>query len=74
MGFLGKIIRNSGAWVGALELPGFNAVLNEAGLDVCVNIFDAKNNLIFGNEANEDKVVILLYLRDGHFELLTPLL
>ena len=72
--FWGKIIRNSGAWVGALELPGFNAVLNAAGVDACVNIFDARSNLIFGNEANEDKVVIMLYLRHGHIELLTPLL
>ena len=45
-------------------------MMDNAGLDVVVNVFAARYGRIFGNENNGDKQVIMLYLSPGHFELL----
>ena len=45
-------------------------MMDNAGLDVVVNVFAAMYGRIFGNENNGDKQVIMLYLSPGHFELL----
>ena len=68
----GNVIRSSGTWVGALELPAVNEILTNLGINVAVNIFDSANDVIHGDQANAGKTVILLYLAHGHFELLDP--
>ena len=69
-GWWGEHIRKRGTWVGALEVPIINQMLDNAGLNVVVNIFDWRSRLIYGNEHNGDKLVIMLYLSPGHYELL----
>ena len=49
-----------------------NDILTNLGINVAVNIFDSSNDVINGDQANEGKTVILLYLAHGHFELLDP--
>ena len=71
-GWWGNVIRSSGTWVGALELPAVNEILTNLGINVAVNILDSANDVIHGDQANAGKTVILLYLADGHFELLDP--
>ena len=45
-------------------------MMDNAGLDVVVNIFSWRYRRIVGNENNGQKQVIMLYLSPGHFELL----
>ena len=45
-------------------------MMDNAGLDVVVNIFAERYGRILGNENNGCKQVIMLYLSPGHFELL----
>ena len=45
-------------------------MMDNAGLDVVVNIFSWRYGRIVGNENNGQKQVIMLYLSPGHFELL----
>ena len=68
----GNIIRSPGTWVGALELPAINLILANLGINVAINIYDSRLGIIHGGEVNTGKIVILLYLKDGHFELLEP--
>ena len=68
----GNIIRSPGTWVGALELPAINLILANLGIKVAINIYDSHLGIIHGGEVNTGKIVILLYLKDGHFELLEP--
>ena len=49
-----------------------NEILTNHGINVAVYIFDSLNDVIHGDQANEGKTVILLYLAHGHFELLDP--
>ena len=58
------------SWVGALEVAIINQMMDNAGLDVVVNIFSSRYGRIVGNENNGQKQVIMLYLSPGHFELL----
>ena len=69
-GWWGEHVRKRGTWVGALEVPIINQMMDNAGLDVAVNIFAARYGRILGNENNGHKQVIMLYLSPGHFELL----
>ena len=69
-GWWGEHVRKRGTWVGALEVPIINQMMDNAGLDVVVNIFAARYGRILGNENNGNKQVIILYLSPGHFELL----
>ena len=69
-GWWGEHIRKQGTWVGVLEVPIINQMLDNIGLEVVVNIFDRRTGLIYGNEHNGTKQVIMLYLSLGHFELL----
>ena len=69
-GWWGEHIRKRGTWVGALEVPIINQMLDNVGLNVVLNIFDWRSRLIYGNENNGAKQVIMLYLSPGHFELL----
>ena len=69
-GWWGEHVRKRGTWVGALEVPIINQMMDNAGLDVVVNIFAARYGRILGNENNGQKQVIMLYLSPGHFELL----
>ena len=66
----GEHVRKRGTWVGVLEVPIINQMMDNVGLDVVVNVFAARYGRIFGNENNGDKQVIMLYLSPGHFELL----
>ena len=45
-------------------------MMDNAGLDVVVNIYDERYGRIWGNENNGTKQIIMLYLSLGHFELL----
>ena len=69
-GWWGEHVRRRGTWVGALEVPIINQMMDNAGLNVVVNIFDQRYGRLFGNENNGTKQVIMLYLSPGHFELL----
>ena len=69
-GWWGEHLRKKGTWVGALEVPIINQMLDNIGLDIVVNIYDGRSGNIFGNEHNGTKTVIMLYLFPGHFELL----
>ena len=69
-GWWGEHVRKQGSWVGALEVPIINQMLDNLGLNVVVNIFSWRYGRIFGNEHNGTKQVIILYLSPGHFELL----
>ena len=69
-GWWGEHVRRRGTWVGALEAPIINQMMDIAGLDVVVNIFDQRYGKVWGNEHNGTKQVIMLYLSPGHFELL----
>ena len=69
-GWWGEHVRKRGTWVGALEVPIINQMMDNAGLDVVVNIFAARYGRILGNENNGHKQVVMLYLSPGHFELL----
>ena len=69
-GWWGDYVREQGSWVGALEVPIINQMLDNLGLNVVVNFFSWRYGRIFGNEHNGTKQVIMLYLSPGHFELL----
>ena len=69
-GWWGEHLRKKGTWVGALEVPIINQMLDNIGLDIVVNLYDGRSGKIFGNEHNGTKTVIMLYLSPGHFELL----
>jgi len=69
-GWWGEHVRQRGTWVGALEVPIINQMMDNAGLDVVVNIYDERYGRIWGNENNGTKLIIMLYLSPGHFELL----
>ena len=49
-----------------------NEILTNLGINIAVNIFDSSSNVIHGEQANAGKTVIVLYLANGHFELLDP--
>ena len=66
----GEHVRKRGTWVGVLEVPIINQMMDNVGLDVVVNVFAARYGRIFGNENNGHKQVIMLYLSPGHFGLL----
>ena len=53
-----------------METPIINQMMDNAGLDVVVNIYDERYGRIWGNENNGTKLIIMLYLSPGHFELL----
>ena len=53
-----------------MEIPIISQMMDNAELDVVVNIFAARYGRILGNENNGQKRVIMLYLSPGHFELL----
>ena len=69
-GWRGEHVRKRGTWVGALEVPIINQMMDNAGLDIVINIFAARYGKILGNESNGHKQVNMLYLSPGHFELL----
>ena len=69
----GDQVRNPGFWVGDLEVPVINNMLDNLDLSFAVNIFNQRSGRIVGNEHNGTKTVIMLYLSHGHFELLEPL-
>ena len=71
--FWGKRIAKKGTWVGAIELEAMNELLLNAGYDVRVNIYSSSYKKLFGKSQNiPGQIVIILYLSDGHFELLYP--
>ena len=71
--FWGKRIAKKGTWVGAIELEAMNELLLNAGYDVRVNIYSSTYKKLFGKSQNiPGQTVIILYLSDGHFELLYP--
>ena len=69
-GWWGEHLRKKGTWVGVLEVPIINQMLDNIGLDIVVNVYQARNRKIFCDEHNGTKTVIMLYLSHGHFELL----
>ena len=69
-GWWGEHLRKKGTWVGVLEVPIINQMLDNIGLDIVVNVYHWRTGKIFGNEHNGTKTVIMLYLSPGHFELL----
>ena len=69
-GWWGEHVRRRGTWVGALEAPIINKMMDNAGLNVVVNIFDQRYGRLWGDENNGTKQVIMLYLSPGNFELL----
>ena len=72
--FWGRRIARKGVWVGAIELEAMNDLLLNTGYDVRVNIYDSRSKKLFGEDRNiPGQLVIILYLSDGHFELLYPI-
>ena len=72
--FWGQRIAKPGVWVGAIELEAMNELLLNAGYDVRVNIYDSRSKRLFGNDRNvPNQLVLILYMKNGHFELLLPI-
>ena len=72
--FWGQRIAKPGVWVGAIELEAMNELLLNAGYDVRVNIYDSRSKRLLGNDRNvPNQLVLILYMKNGHFELLLPI-